>query len=400
MQHSCVMPWKETGPVEERVKFVAAVLEGGRTVRGLCDAFGISRKQAYKWLGRFRNEGPEGLVDRSRAPKCSPQRTAPAMEALIVALRERHPTWGPKKIVGHLVNEKTTNVPAVSTVGEILVRHGLVQKRLSRSRQVGYASPLEHAEAPNDVWCVDFKGDFRMTNGRRCYPLTMTDAFSRYLLCCRGLRSTRSETAREIFEATFRKFGLPWVIRSDNGVPFSSTGGLSALAVWWIKLGIRPERIEPGRPEQNGRHERMHRTLKAEATKPPRANHDAQQQAFNAFVKTYNDVRPHEALGQIPPAQLYQRSPREYPRRLQEMAYPSHYEVRCISATGNLKFKGELFFLSHSLRQERVGFEPIDDGLWAVHFGLMRLGVLDERLKKIAKRIELGLQRLSPMSPV
>lgn len=395
------MPWKETGPVEERMKFVAAVLEGDRSISSLCDAFGVSRKSAYKWLGRYQTVGPEGLLDRSRAPRSSPQRIDAAVEQLVVAIRRRHPTWGPKKIAAYMASRAPgIALPALSTIGTALVRHELVRKRRLRSRQVGYAMPLERASAPNDIWCVDFKGDFRTGDGQRCHPLTMTDAFSRFLLCCKALRSTRAKPARDEFEEVFREYGLPRVIRSDNGVPFASTGGLSALAVWWIKLGIWPERIEPGKPQQNGAHERMHRTLKAETARPPRASSQAQQRVFDAFVKTYNTVRPHEALQQRPPASLYRASARLLPRYVPEPQYPNHYEVRRVNSSGRIKLHGEDIFVTHSLRLESIGLEPLDDGLWGVHFGMMRFGSLDERIRKVDKRIELGTPKVSPMSPV
>ena len=387
--------------MEERIKFVAAVLEGERSISSLCDAFGISRKSAYKWLGRYRAGGPEGLIEQSRAPKSSPQRIDAAVEQLVVAIRRRHATWGPKKIAAHMATTAPgIAIPALSTIGSALVRHDLVRKRRPRSRQVGYAMPLERASQPNDIWCVDFKGDFRTGDGRRCHPLTMTDAFSRFLLCCKALRSTRSSSARSEFEAVFREYGLPRVIRSDNGVPFASTGGLSALAVWWVKLGIWPERIAPGKPQQNGAHERMHRTLKAEATRPPRASNKAQQRAFNAFLETFNTVRPHEALQQRTPASLYRPSARQLPHHLPEPRYPAHYEVRRVNSCGQIKLHGASVFVTHSLRSENIGLEPLDDGLWAVHFGMMRFGCLDERIRKVDKKIELGTHKVSPMSSV
>lgn len=382
------MPWKVTVPVDERVKFVAAVLEGKHSVSALCDAFDVSRKTAYKWLGRYRREGPEGLLDRSRARKTSP-RIEPAVEELIVSMRKRHPTWGPKKILTELT--QSIELPARSTVANVLARHMLVTKRRKRAQQAVYASPLKRAQQSNDVWCVDFKGDFRLANGRRCYPLTMTDAYSRFLLCCRALHTKRTPSAWDVFEEIFREYGLPLVIRSDNGTPFSSTGGLSTLAIWWIKMGIRPERIAPGQPQQNGSHERMHRTLKAEATRPAKANHKAQQREFNRFVQVYNEVRPHEGIGMKKPKALYRPSPRLLPDYLPELSYPKHFETRRVSSCGQIKLNGRGVFVSHALKREQIGLEQREDGLWIAHFGMLQIGVFDERLTSVDKTFKLGV---------
>jgi transposase InsO family protein len=282
-------------------------------------------------------------------------------------------------------------LPAVSTTGEILKRHGLVRTRRTRSRAQGYSAALQSAQVPNAIWGADFKGDIVLGNGHRCHPLTLTDVHSRYLLRCQALERTASLAVEPIFESAFREYGLPDVIRTDNGPPFASHGGLSPLSIRWIKLGILPERIEPGRPQQNGRHERMHRTLKAEAMRPPRASLSAQQRAFDAFRDEYNNDRPHEALGQTPPAEHYRASTRPYPSRLPELSYPAHYDVRRVSSSGKLKLHGEAYFLSWSLGGENVALEPIDDGLWAIHFGRLRLGSLDERTSTIDKRMEPGL---------
>jgi transposase InsO family protein len=385
--------------VDERLKFVAAALEEQHSVTALCRAFGVSRKSAYKWIARYRDYGPEGLLDRSRAPKSSPQRIAAVVEQLVVATRKRHPTWGPKKIAEVLLAKAPElDVPSRATIANVLQRHALVRKRAPRPQPASYASPLKHATQPNDVWCVDFKGDFRTGDGRRCFPLTMTDAFSRYVLCCQALRGTRTAPTKDVFEEIFNEYGLPFAIRSDNGTPFSSPGGLSALAVWWIKLGIRPERIKPGRPQQNGRHERMHRTLKEETARPPKASLKAQQRAFDRFTQTYNDVRPHEGIAMQRPRDLYRPSSRSMPKFLPDVQYPRHFERRRVNASGEIKLNGKAFFVTRSLRAEELGLEPLDDGLWAVHFGMLQIGSLDVRIRRVEKRIELGIPTVSPMS--
>ena len=386
------MPWKETGPVDERVKFAAAALDNAHHFTALCKAFGISRKCGYKWLARYREFGPAGLEDRSRAPRTSPQRIDMIVEKLIVATRKLHPTWGPKKIADRLLKQASNlDQPSRGTIANVLKREGLVKKRRRPPQPAPYASALKHALRPNDVWCTDFKGEFRTGDRHLCFPLTTTDSYSRYLLCCRALQGTASAPVKEVFEEMFREYGLPLAIRSDNGTPFSSPGGLSALAIWWIKLGIRPERIQPGRPQQNGRHERMHRVLKEETTRPPKSTRTAQQRAFNRFKQTYNYIRPHEALAMQTPSELYRPSSRTLPLYLPEPEYPAHFELRRVNSSGEIKLNGKRFFVSHTLKKEEVGLEPLDDGLWAVHFGMLKIGGLDIRMSRVEKRIELGI---------
>ena len=300
-----MLPWRETNPEMERLHFMERYATGEETVAELSRQFGVSRKTAYKRIGRYKADGDAGLLDRSRAPRAHPNATPSEVVERIIAMKREHPLWGPKKVIGWLrFSEPETGWPAPSTAGGILDRAGLVQRRRHRRRSAPWGEPFSGATRPNDVWAIDFKGWFRTTDGIRIDPLTVQDAASRYLVVCEGLERPTGAEARRVLERAFREYGLPTVIRTDNGVPFASVGlgSLSPLAVWWVKLGILPERIDPGHPEQNGRLERLHRTLKAETATPPRANHRQQRQAFDRFRRRYNTQRPHEALGQRPPA--------------------------------------------------------------------------------------------------
>jgi len=299
----------------------------------------------------------------------------------ILAIRRRHPRWGPRKLRVILGRQRPRSVlPAPSTIGDILKRNGLVRPRRRIRRSSPYGDRLRQYDAPNSVWCADFKGWFYV-GGERCVPLTVSDGFSRYLLRCQALRHSLHRTTKRVFESAFLEYGLPRAIRTDNGPPFSTLApaGLSRLAVWWIRLGIRPERIMPGRPDQNGRHERMHSTLKAETAKPPRSSFTAQQRAFDRFQLEYNDERPHEALGQQVPASLYRPSLRAYPRYLPQMEYPPHFETRVAYPNGVISFGSTQWYTSVCLAGERVGLEPSEDGRWRVHFGWVPIGMLDAR---------------------
>ena len=378
------MAWEETTRMEQKIRFVEEFESALYTLTELSRRYGISRKTAYKWLHRYGEEGEAGLQERSRAPQTSPTRMSPEVAGLLVELRRKHPTWGPRKLLAYWQRrEPDLAWPSASTVGDLLKRQGLVEaRRRSRSRKALQRSPLTQASAPNDVWTCDFKGQFRVGDGQLCYPLTVIDGFSRYVLGIQGLDSVSECHSWPVFERLFRTYGLPRVIRSDNGSPFASTrslAGLSHLSVRWIKLGIEPERIQPGRPQQNGSHERMHKDLKKETARPPAANRRAQQERFEHFVQVRNLERPHEALGQKIPADLYATSPRPYPSRVPEPCYPGHFEVRCVRPTGEIKLRGRLLFLSEALRGERVGLEEFDDGLWSLYFAQVLLGRLDER---------------------
>ena len=378
------MPWLETDAVKQREEFLQDVRLGVYSVKELCARYGISRKTGYKWLARFVAGGPLALRDRSRAPHQCPHRIAPRTAALICAARRAHPTWGPEKLLDWLTaREPGFERPAISTAGDLLARRGLIHHHRRRRRYAhpGVVAPL--TGAPNDLWTTDFKGHFRTRDGRYCYPLTVADQHTRYLLACHALPSTRGVGVRPVFERLFRTYGLPRAIRTDNGVPFANHGlhGLSQLNVWWLRLGIQHQRIRPARPDQNGAHERMHKTLKYDATRPPRAHCAAQHRAFTTFRHLYNAERPHQALGGRPPAALYQPSPRPYPPRLPPIEYPGHFVVKHVTEAGTIFFprRRQLLFLAKALKQLPVGLEEIADGVWSLHFCHLRLGHVDER---------------------
>lgn len=346
------MPWSETSPMDQRTHFLSDYLRGVDSVAGLARTYGISRKTAYKWVRRYADEGAKGLEDRSRRPhSCSHQTQGPVIDAL-VQFRRLHPTWGPKKLLDRLVRkEPSWPWPAPSTASRILKDAGLVRVQRRRSKPGHPGEPSVSSSEPNAVWSADFKGQFRTRDGLYCYPLTISDGCSRFLLACQALPSTAHYSAKAVFESVFREFGLPMVMLTDNGGPFATTAiaRLSALSVWWIRLGIRPALIELGKPQQNGRHERMHRTLKDEATRPPAGNRTAQQRRFNAFRNEFNFERPHEALSQETPASLYQPSTRPFPDRLPEIEYAGHFEVRLVSRNGGIRWNSEWVDVSYVL---------------------------------------------------
>lgn len=380
------MPWRERSPMDERLQFISDYQRQRFTMTELCDRYGVSRKTGYQLIARYEAAGAPGLVPRSSRPHHSPQATAPAIACALVAERRRHPSWGGKKLVAVLRERHPTwQLPAVSTANDILKRAGLVPSR-RRRRPVAHRGYAAHAvTAPNGVWTADFKGQFRTRDGQLCYPLTVADAFSRFLLMCRALPRPTSEGAFAVFRQAFTEYGLPERIRTDNGEPFAaaSLGRLSRLAVWWIRLGIYPELIEPASPQQNGAHERMHRTLKAETTRPPMSTLRAQQRRFTIFRRTYNSQRPHEALGQQPPTRIYTASRRPLPRRLPPLTYPGHFETRRISPGGIMTWHSRRVTISTVLDGEEIGLEPIDDGEWDLHFGPIRLGRFDEHRQRI-----------------
>lgn len=380
------MPWRERLPMDERVQFISDYQRQLFTMTDICDRYGVSRKTGYKWIARYAADGAAGLAMRSSRPQHSPQATASPVVKAIVALRKRYPSWGGKKILAVLgEREPTWALPAISTANDILKRHDLITPR-RRRRPVGHPGyQPAPVMAPNDVWTTDFKGQFRTGDAQLCYPLTLCDAFSRYLLTCRGLLAPTSAGAFTAFRHAFREYGLPTIIRSDNGEPFAapSLGRLSRLSVWWIRLGITPELIEPASPYQNGAHERMHRTLKAETTRPPGADLASQQRRFTRFRRIYNQERPHEGIDQQRPDRLYTPSQRALPVRLVPLEYPGHYEIRRVSAAGGISWYSRALSVSTVLIGEDVGLEPIDDGIWDVHFGPLRLGRFDERRHRI-----------------
>jgi transposase InsO family protein len=378
------MPWKETSAVEQRIQFIADWLSGDYRKNELCRVYEISRPTADKWIDRYAAVGVPGLEELNRAPHRHPNQTAAELRALIVQTKLRRQQWGPKKVLDWLRRERPQlKWPADSTAGEILKRAGLVQPRQRRRRVAPYSEPFGECAAPNQSWSADFKGDFLLGNGRRCYPLTISDNFSRYLLLCRALERPRLEEVQPWFEWVFRQCGLPEVIRTDNGVPFASLalGGISQLSKWWIRLGIKPERIQPGKPSQNGRHERMHRTLK-QAVAPQRDLHE-QQRHYDPFQEEYNEERSHESLGRKTPASIHYSSPRSYPAKLPELQYDSGVTVRQVRHNGEIKWRGHRLYLSAVLAKEPVGLKPIDDDKWEVRYSFHLLGVLDERTKTI-----------------
>jgi putative transposase len=377
------MPWNKTEPMNERIKFIATYLEGMETFSELCDQYNISRKTGYKWVERYEENGLIGLGDQSRAPASNPNAISEEVTNIILSERDKHPTWGPKKLLVLLERKHPRLIlPVPSTVGQILKRNGLIKKKRRRIYSAARGELREYS-SPNSIWCADFKGHFPVGR-KRCNPLTISDGFSRYLIKCEGLRRPLHSYVVPVFESAFREYGLPEAIRTDNGAPFSTLapGGLSRLAIWWIRLGIRPERIMPGRPDQNGRHERMHRTLKAEAANPPRANFKAQQLAFDKFQEEYNFVRPHEALAQQTPASAYENSNRPYPNKLPEIDYPSHFKVFKTYPNGVISVGHSQWIISSVLKDEWVGLEEVDNECWKVYFGPIALGILDIRRAK------------------
>jgi transposase InsO family protein len=380
------MPWKETCAMDQRVQFIGDWLSGQYTKTDLCAFYGISRPTGDKWIDRYQRWGLDGLQELSRAAQHHPNAVVPELCERMVRYKLKHQSFGPKKVMDGLRREDpTVNWPADSTAGEILKRAGLVAPRRRRRRVPPHSPPLAHCDGANAVWSSDFKGDFALGNGRRCYPLTITDNFSRYLLQCRGLPQPTWAETQPWFEWVFREYGLPEAIRTDNGAPFASlaVGGLSRLSAWWIRLGIRPERTEPGRPDQNGRHERMHRTLKAAVVVPPAATLEAQQQRFHRCVAEYNDERSHEALERRTPSELYTASPRAYPAKLPPVEYATGVTVRRVRQNGEIKWNGHLLYVSDLLAKEPLGLNQIDEFLWEVRYSFHLLGVLDEQTQKI-----------------
>jgi putative transposase len=376
------MPWKEHGVMEERWRLVDEFRSGEWQMAELCRFYGVTRGTGYKWVARYEAGGLEGLRDLSRAPQEHPNAVAAAMEELVIGVREKHPSWGAPKIRARLQRDHPEQkTPAESTVGAILKRNGLTVPRKRRRTSRPAQEPLAHAGSPNAVWCADYKGWFRTGDGTRIDPLPISDAYSRYLLRCQAPAAADYRHSKPVFEAAFREYGLPERMRTDNGAPFGSNGesGLTGLSVWFIKLGVVPEHIEPGKPQQNGRHERMHRTLKQETALPPAWSRRAQQERFDRFRQEYNEERPHQALQQQTPAAYYRASDRLYPGRPREPEYPGGWEVRRVSPGGQMRWAGESVFVAHALTGEPVGLEQIDEGHWRVWFSFYEIGILDSK---------------------
>lgn len=380
------MPWKENRVQDQRYKLIQEYQEG-ESISALAEIYGISRKTAYKWIERHEKEGAAGLQDRSRRPQHLPTRVSAEVEEAIVAARVRW-RWGARKLRVKLREQDPSQEwPHASTIAAILKGKGLVNVARRRVRTPLYQRPLAAAVEPNQVWCADFKGWFRTGDGTRIDPLTISDASSRYLLRCQAVEQTGGVPVQAAFEAAFREFGLPAVIHTDNGAPFASVapGGLSRLSMWWVKLGILPERSRPASPQENGRHERMHLTLKQATAQPPQATRRAQEQAFQQFQRIYNEERPHEALHYRTPASCYRASSRPYPRRVPELAYDEDIQVRRISQQGSLKWKGERTFVSEVFAHEHLGLRAVDERWCEVLYGPLSVGWFDTRQHQFSR---------------
>jgi transposase InsO family protein len=398
--------------MSERLNFINDWLTRRGSVAGLCSVYGISSKTGNKWIARFKANGKSGLEDISRACLTHPNATDAATTALVIAARHAHPSWGPHKLRDWLIQRHPGQpLPASSTMGDILKHAGLVKPRRRGRRLHGGQGSTADYDGPNSVWCIDYKGQFRLGDGNVCYPLTITDGHSRMVLCCEGHPGPRDADARSSMEAVFKHYGLPAAIRSDNGTPFASIGAgrLTALSVWWQKLGIGLQRISPGKPQENGRHERMHRTLKAETASPPARDSRRQQDRFDRWVEEFNFERPHQALDGDTPASVHVLSEREYPGEVGDPEYPGHHETRRVGSNGFLKFRMVKVYLSQALSKELVGLVEVDDGEWRVRFAGVELATYDERTKEMkqtggsARASSKGKKykhRVSPMRPV
>jgi len=371
------MPWKESSTMDQKTQFITDYIRDVYSFSELCARYGISRKTGYKWVNRYLHEGPPGLSNKSRAPKNSPTKTPQKVIDALLELRRKHPSWG--------------------TVYHLLKPYGVIPKRRRKSvpGHAGYSKIQAHQ--PNDVWCTDFKGQFKLGNGEYCYPLTITDQNSRFILNIKSLPSVATQGVKPIFTRVFREYGLPKYMRSDNGVPFATSAirRLSPLSAWWIQLGIIPDLIEPGKPQQNGRHERMHKTLKDETTRPAAYSSPAQQRKFNNFVEEFNFDRPHEALDMKTPGSLYETSNREMPSRIKHFEYPDRYEARYVSANGCFRWHNNYVNVSHVCQGQYVGLEEIDFKIWNVYYGPVKLGIFHEH----KLRIEDHLGRLTRKKP-
>jgi putative transposase len=382
------MPWKETCAMNQKIQLIGDYLKQIYTITQLSETYEVSRNTIYKWIKRYKQGGNEGLTERISAPRRHPNATSLEVARELTEFKMQHKCWGPKKVVFWLKKYRPGQPwPAVSTSSHLLKQAGLVKTRKKRSRCLPYTEPFQECSGPNMVWSVDYKGQFKTGDGNLCYPLTFTDNYSRYLLGCTALSHPSYELSRPVFEALFKKYGLPVAIRTDNGPPFASCGlgGLSKLSVWLIKLGIKPERIKAGHPEQNGRHERMHRSLKEATAKPPKQNLKEQQKAFDVHQKDFNEDRPHEALGMRTPASVYKPSLRAYPAKIPKIVYPARYQVRQVRHNGEIKWKGETVYVSQALAREPVALKQVADHQWKIYFSTYLLGILDELDMKIKR---------------
>ena len=382
------MPWRIIGTMDQKVQLIADWQTERLNVTELSLKYGVSRPIVYKWLNRYKEQGIDGLSDQSRAPLNSPNQTSADTIKLIIKEKLKNRKRGPKKVY-HQLKERYPDleIPVPSTIGDWLKKYGLVKKRKKRLRVPSYTEPFRECQEPNAVWSADYKGQFNTRNGRVCYPLTISDNYSRYLIECHGLPGPRYKETRAIFERAFREHGIPDAIRSDNGIPFAGRGigGLSRLAIWWIQLGIIPERIAKGCPQQNGRHERMHRTLKEEVLDVKSKNMKEQQKRFDWFRFDYNEYRPHEALGQQAPTKHYGKSSRPYIEKPVTPEYDVNYKVRQVKRGGEIKFKNKAYYLTGLLHGQPVGLKEVGDSLWSIYYSFMALGTLDLRKNKVIK---------------
>lgn len=382
------MSWRDICPMDERIKFIAAIRENKSSMSTICQCFGISRKTGYKWLERYEEEGPQGLYEHSRARKTQSHQTPSKQLKLIIKAKRKFKDWGPKKLKVWLESEYSQERwPAASTIGDILKKHGMVEPRKIRRSVPPQTTPFSDCRTSNDVWSADFKGQFRTGDKKYCYPLTITDNHSRFIIACDGYLNPTLKNVQKSMVKAFKTYGLPKAIRTDNGTPFASTsvGGISQLSMWWLKLSIYPERIDLGHPEQNGRHERMHRTLKKATALPAQGDLGRQNKAFKKFIDEFNYIRPHEALGNNKPCNVYNSSHKEYPSKMPEVIYPEERLIRKVRSNGQVKLNGKLIFISELLYGEPVGILQIEDGIWDIAFSRLGLGIIDERRGKLIR---------------
>lgn len=380
------MPWSETRIMDQKVKMISDYLTDNYNPTELSRIYGVSRKTVYKWIQRFTQDPDQGLADRSRAPHTIANAVPDRVKQVIVETKLKYPHLGPKKVMNYLRRLYPDQYwPANSTAGLILLASGLVRPRRHKPRVAPSALPFASCDGPNSVWSADYKGDFNLGDKSRCYPLTVSDNYSRYLLVCQGLPNTKYEHARAVFERLFFQYGLPLAIRIDNGSPFASTafGGLSRLSAWWVQMGIRPERIEKGKPNQNGRHERIHRSLKQGAINPARYSIKTQQHAFDQYRQEYNNIRSHEALNDQVPADLYRPSNRPLPSKLPDIGYDSTYMVRRVRHNGEIKWQGQSVYLTQVLVKQPVGFKQLSESRWGVFYSFYQLGYWNQRNKSL-----------------
>lgn len=382
------MPWKIMNTMDQKIQLITDWQSQYFSITDLSQKYGLSRPTIYKWLERYEELGIDGLKEQNRTPRYSPNQTKDAIVKLIIAEKLKNRKRGPKKVYHQLKAQYPhIDLPAPSTIGEWLKKHGLVNKHKKRLRVPPYTEPFQACQTPNDAWSADYKGQFYTRDARVCYPLTISDNYSRYLLKCQGLPGPRYHETRAVFETAFKEYGLPDAIRIDNGTPFTGKclGGLSRLSIWWIQLGIIPERIDKGCPQQNGRHERMHRTLKEEALDPASRNMKEQQKRFDWFRIDYNNYRPHEALQQNVPSNYYQRSIRPYVEKPVMPDYDLDYAVRYVRHNGEIKFKGGMYYLTQLLTGQPVGLKEVADGQLTIYYSFQPIGTLDLRKNKIIK---------------